>query len=139
VGVKFSEVVCELLDGANFAAVASLMEDGSPKVDTVWVGREGNLLLLASTDRTIKGQNLLRDARVALSITEYENPYHQVQIRGAVIEVRPDAELQGCDALSQVYLGGPFPQRKHKGRVVFVIEPLVVRHYESSLRHVPSR
>ncbi len=138
-GIAFSEAVCDLLDGANFAAVSSLMEDGSPKVDTMWVGREGNRLFLASTDRTIKGQNLIRDARVALSVTEYENPYHQVQIRGRVIEVRPDAELEGCDALSKVYLSAPFPQREHKGRVVFVIEPLVVRHYKSALRHAPSR
>ncbi len=137
--IELSKPVRDLLDGPNFAAVASLMEDGSPKVDTVWVGREGDLLLVASTDRTIKGKNLLRDARVALSVTEFENPYHQVQIRGRVIEVRPDAELAGCDALAGVYLGGPFPQRSHKGRVLFVIEPLVVRHYESTLRHTPSR
>jgi PPOX class probable F420-dependent enzyme len=136
---ELSKQVCDLLDGANFAAVATLMEDGSPKVDTVWVGREGNLVLLASTDRTIKGQNLLRDDRVALSVTEYENPYHQVQIRGRVVEVRPDTELEGCDSMSKVYIGGPFPQRNHKGRVVFVIEPLVVRHYESGLRHNPNR
>jgi PPOX class probable F420-dependent enzyme len=138
VGAKFSEAVCNLLDGANFAAVATLMEDGSPKVDPVWIGREGNLLLLTSTDQTLKGQNLLRDARVALSVTEYDNPYHQVQIRGKVIEVRPDVELEAVDALSQVYLSEPFPQRKHKGRVVFVIEPMMVRHYESALRHNPS-
>lgn len=139
VGVTLSKPVRDLLDGAHFAALATLMQDGSPKVDTVWVGREGNQLLLASTDRTIKGRNLLRDARVALSITEFGNPYHQVQIRGRVIEVRPDVELVGCDALSEVYLGGPFPQRDHKGRVMFVVEPLVVRHYRSGLRHTPPR
>ena len=134
-----SESVCSLLDGRNFAAVSSLMEDGSPKVDTVWVGREGNRILLTTTSRTIKGRNLLREPRVALSVTEYANPYHQVQIRGRVVEVRPDEDMRGCDALSERYLGAPFPQRNHKGRVLFVIEPEVVREYRSSLRHEAPR
>jgi Pyridoxamine 5'-phosphate oxidase len=40
----FNEVKA-LLDGANFAHLATLMPDGSPQSAPVWVGREGDRIL----------------------------------------------------------------------------------------------
>ena len=77
--------VRRLLDAPNFASLATLMPDGSPKVEPVWVGREGDLVLIATDSRSLKGRNLDADGRVALSVTDYENPYEQVLIRGRVV------------------------------------------------------
>ena len=129
--------VRRLLDGANFASLATLMPDGSPKVEPVWVGREEDLVLVATDARSLKGRNVAGDARVALSITDHENPYEQALIRGRVIETRNDDELQVLDALSQQYLGGPFPRRKWSSRVVYVVEAHVARYYKSPLEHTP--
>jgi hypothetical protein len=41
-----SNEVKALLDGANFAHLATLMPDGSPQSTPVWVGREGQLSFL---------------------------------------------------------------------------------------------
>ncbi|MBW2363350.1 MAG: PPOX class F420-dependent oxidoreductase [Deltaproteobacteria bacterium] len=127
-----------LLDAPNFGHLSTLMEDGSPKVEPVWLAREGDLVLIATDERTIKGRNMARDARVALSVTSQENPYEQVLIRGRVIEVRPDDGLETLDRISQQYIGAPFPRRKWRSRAVYVIEAKLARYYQSPLEHRPT-
>jgi PPOX class probable F420-dependent enzyme len=131
------EDVRRLLDAPNFAHLATLMPDGSPKVEPVWVGREGDHVLVATDRRGIKGRNIARDPRVALSIVDEHNPYEQVLIRGRVVETRDDASLEALDALSHAYLGRPFPRRRWPSRVVYVIEPRIARYYKSPLEHTP--
>jgi PPOX class probable F420-dependent enzyme len=123
-----------LLDGANYGHLSTLMPTGEPKVDPVWVGREGDHILVTTDGRSLKARNAEHDPRVALSVTAFDDPYEQVLVRGHVVEVRPDPELTTLDALSERYLGGPFPRRRWSNRVVLVIEPHVARHYRSTLR-----
>ena len=130
--------VRRLVDAPNFAALSTLMPDGSPKVEPVWIGREGDHLLIATDSRGIKGRNLERDKRVALSVCDFQNPYEQVLVRGRVIETRDDNDLVVLDALSQQYLGKPFPRRKWSSRVVYVVEADVARYYKSPLEHTPT-
>src|SRR5690242_20660862 len=106
-----------LLDGANFAHLATLMPDGAPKVEPVWVGREGDLALVATDGKSLKSRNVRHDPRVALSVTAHENPYEQLLIRGRISEIRPDDDLAVLDALSQKYLGAPFARRRWSQRV----------------------
>jgi PPOX class probable F420-dependent enzyme len=129
----FSEDARRMLDGRCFAHLATLQPDGSPKVEPVWVGREGERVLIATDERTLKGRNMARDARVALSITAPDDPYEQLLIRGRVVEIRPDRDLAGLDALSHKYLGRPFPRRNWPSRALYVIEPKLARYYRSPL------
>ena len=124
-----------LLDGANFAHLATLMDGGAPKVEPVWVGRDGDRVIVTTDAKSIKAKNVARDDRVALSVTAFENPYDQLLIRGRVVEVRPDDNLEVLDQLSRKYLKEPFPRRRWSQRVVIVIDPKVARSYRSSLRH----
>jgi PPOX class probable F420-dependent enzyme len=126
--------VRDLLDGANYGHLATLMPTGEPKVDPVWVGRDGDLVLVATDGKSLKARNAEHDPRVALSVTAFADPYEQALIRGHVVEVRSDADLAVLDEMSQRYLGTPFPRRKWSQRVVLVIAPSLVRHYRSSLR-----
>ncbi|MBJ22307.1 MAG: PPOX class F420-dependent oxidoreductase [bacterium] len=130
--------VRRLLDAPNFAALSTLMPDGSPKVEPIWVGREGDHILIATDRRGVKGKNLELDKRVALSITDFGNPYEQALIRGRVIETRDDNELVILDRLSHQYLSKPFPRRKWSTRVVYVVEADVARYYKSPLEHTPA-
>jgi len=134
---ELNDDIKRLLDAPNFAHLSTLMEDGSPKVEPCWVGREGNWVLIATDSNGIKGKNIARDKRVALSIVDFNNPYEQVLVRGAVIETRDDNDLRVLDKLSQQYLGSEFPRRKWSTRVVYVIEPSVARYYQSPLQHTP--
>ena len=122
-----------LLDGPCFGHLATLMPDGAPKVDPVWVLREGDHVLVTSDAKSIKIVNTARDARVSLSIVARDDPYDQLLVRGTVVERRGDPDLAALDAFSEKYLGKPFPRRKWSERVVLVIEPELARHYRSKL------
>ena len=124
-----------LLDGANYGFLSTMMADGSPKVESVWVGREGDHVVITTDAKSIKAINAARDPRVALSVVAYENPYDQLLIRGKVIETRDDDELVTMDALSVKYLGSSFPRRRWSKRVVLVIAPSLARYRKSPLRH----
>ncbi|MBM3658263.1 MAG: TIGR03618 family F420-dependent PPOX class oxidoreductase [Actinobacteria bacterium] len=124
----------EMLTQANFGHLATLMPGGEPKVDPVWVGLDGTRILVATDAKSLKARNVDADARVALSVTAFDDPYEQLLVRGVVAEVRPDDDLAVLDEMSLRYLGTPFPRRRWSSRVVLVVDPVVVRHYSSPLR-----
>jgi PPOX class probable F420-dependent enzyme len=123
-----------LLDARNFAHLSTLMPDGAPKVEPVWVMREGPQVLVTSDRKSLKVLNVEADPRVALSVVDFDNPYEELLIRGTVVEIRPDPEMAVLDAMSLKYLGVPFARRRWSDRVVLVIEPSLARHYRSALR-----
>ena len=67
-GIALADNVRQLLDRPNFAHLATLMEDGSPLSTPVWVGREGDRLIVCTSGKSLKARNTQRDPRVALSI-----------------------------------------------------------------------
>ena len=129
--------VKRLLDGPNFAHLATLMPDGSPQIAPVWVGREGDRILIATGEGSLKAKNTRRDARVGLSLLDFANPYEEVQIRGRIIERRPDGDLAIMDKISHKYTGAPFPRRDPAGRVVLIVEVDRLRHHVLPFRHTP--
>ncbi len=136
--MKLSDDARRLLDAANIAHLSTLQDDGAPKVEPVWIAREGDRVLVTSDANSLKGRNLERDPRVAISIVDFDNPYEQLLIRGRVVEVRPDDDLAFLDTLAQRYTGAAFARRKWRQRAIYVIEPSIARHYRSPLVHNPS-
>ena len=128
-----------LIDRPNFAHLATLMPDGSPQSVPVWVGREGDRLLVCTSEGSLKGRNTRRDPRVALSIVDFRDPYEEVQLRGRVVERRPDPDLRIMDPVSHKYTGKPFPMRTPEGRVALVIEIDKVRYTKLPFVHTPPR
>jgi PPOX class probable F420-dependent enzyme len=126
-----------LIDRPNFAHLATLMPDGSPQSVPVWVGREGDRLLVCTGEGSLKGRNTRRDPRVALSIVDFRDPYEEVQLRGRVVERRPDPDLKIMDPISNKYTGKPFPMRGREGRVALVIEVDKERYTKLPFSHTP--
>jgi PPOX class probable F420-dependent enzyme len=135
--MTLTDEVKRLLDAPNFAHLATLMPDGSPQIAPVWVGREGEHILIATGDGSLKARNTRRDARVALSLIDFVNPYEEIQIRGRVVERRPDGDLAIMDRISHKYTGAPFPRRDPAGRIVLVVEAERIRHHTLPFRHTP--
>jgi PPOX class probable F420-dependent enzyme len=129
----------QLIDRPNFAHLATLMPDGSPQSVPVWVGREGEHLIICTGETSLKGKNTLRDPRVALSVVDFENPYEEVQIRGRVVERRPDPDLKMMDPISHKYTGKPFPIRNPDGRVALIIGVEKERYTKLPFRHTPPK
>jgi PPOX class probable F420-dependent enzyme len=136
-GIELSGEVRGLLDRPNFVHLATLMPDGSPQSVPVWVGREGNQILVCTSERSLKATNTLRDPRVALSVVDLRNPYEEAQLRGRVVERRPDPDCVVMDPISNKYTGKPFPFRDPFGRVCLVIEIDKVRYAKLPFAHTP--
>ena len=133
--LQLSNEVKTLLDGSNFAHLATLMPDGSPQSVPVWVGREGDRILICTGEASLKAKNTRRDPRVALSIIDFHDPYKEAQLRGRVVERRPDGDFKNMDAISHKYIGKPFPFRSPEGRVALVIEIEKQRYTKLPFEH----
>jgi PPOX class probable F420-dependent enzyme len=109
-----------LLDAPNYVHLSTLRADGSPRNWVVWIGLEGDRLLICTSDSTWKARDMRRDPRVAISVADLDDPYRMAAIQGRVVEVRPDEDCRYMDPISVKYTGVPFPSRG-PGRVCFVI------------------
>jgi PPOX class probable F420-dependent enzyme len=134
-----SQEVKQLVDRPNFAHLSTLMPDGSPQSVPVWVGREGERIVVCTGEGSLKATNTRRDPRVALSIVDFQNPYEEAQLRGRVVERRPDPDLRIMDPVSHKYTGKPFPLRNPQGRVALVIEIERARYAKLPFEHTPPR
>jgi PPOX class probable F420-dependent enzyme len=120
---RFDEETRKLLDGRNFATVATLNRDGGPQTSVVWIVRDGDAVLFSTTAGRKKARNLARDLRVSLTVFDAENPYHSVDIRGTV-ELIEDREKSLPRKLSQKYLGeDPPPEPKEVLRLIVRVTP----------------
>jgi PPOX class probable F420-dependent enzyme len=125
-----------LFDGPNYGHLATLMPDGSPLSVAVWVGIEDGRVVFFTQPSNQKARNLARDPRVAISITDHENPYRTGRVRGRLVATREgDEALEVIDRLSQKYTGKPFPMRSG---VVYEIEPERVSFMELPFEHTPA-
>src|ERR1700724_4267110 len=120
--IPLSAEVKQLIDRPNFAHLATLMPDGSPQSVPVWIGREGEPIVINTGENSLKAKNTRRDPRVKMSIVDFGNPYEEAQIRGSVVERRPDPDLKTMDPISHKYIGQPFPLRNPEGRVALIID-----------------
>jgi PPOX class probable F420-dependent enzyme len=119
----FDEDVRRVLDGKNFATVATLDADGSPHTSVVWYVREGDTLLFSTRADRVKARNIARDPRVALSIFELANPYSAVDVRGTAELIVDEAKALPV-RLSQRYLGeDPPPEPAEAVRYIVRITP----------------
>jgi PPOX class probable F420-dependent enzyme len=129
--------VKQLLNRPNFIHLSTLMADGSPQSVPVWAGVEGEHILICTGEQSLKSRNTLRDNRVALSVVDMQNPYEEAQIRGRVVEHRPDRDFKDMDRISHKYTGKPFPFRNPEGRVTLVIEVDKARYAKLPFEHTP--
>jgi PPOX class probable F420-dependent enzyme len=137
--LTLTDEIKKLLDRPNFAHLSTLMSDGAPQSAPVWIAREGDRILIGTGEGSLKARNTRRDPRVALSIVDMDDPYSEAQLRGRVVERRPDGDFKGMDAISHKYTGQPFPFRNPEGRVVLVVEIDKARYTKLPFKHTPGK
>jgi PPOX class probable F420-dependent enzyme len=127
--------VRELFEGPNYAHLATLMPDGSPHTVVVWTSVEDGRVVFFTQPTSQKARNCERDPRVAISITDRDNPFRSARVRGRVVATREgDAALEVMDRMSVKYTGRPFPVRSG---VLYEIEPDKVGFMELPFEHRP--
>lgn len=121
--ISFDDSVRALLDGKNFASVATLGPGGAPQNSVVWFKREGDTVLFSSTEGRQKIRNLRRDPRISVSVYDLANPYTSVEIRGTA-EILPDEGKRLPYELSHKYLGvDPPSEKEDEVRVIVRVVP----------------
>src|ERR1700722_10332015 len=87
------------------AHLATLMPDGSPQVTPVWFFYKGGKFIVNTARGRIKDKNMKQNALVALSITDPDNPYAHVAVRGKIVSATEQGADASIDALAMKYLG----------------------------------
>ena len=117
-GIPLSDAALRLVDGRNYAVLATVNPDGSPQTSVIWVGRDGNDLLFSTVEGRVKHRNMLGDPRVSVSVIDSADPENYVELRGRV-SMTPDVDRQLDTRLSWKYDGkDPDPDRPGAVRVV---------------------
>ncbi|NRQ32394.1 PPOX class F420-dependent oxidoreductase [Nonomuraea sp. NN258] len=99
-----SENARELIDDAHPAVLATLNPDGSPQTSVVWVGRDGDDLLVSTAMGRRKERNVRRDPRVSLTVYDRADPQRYLEVRGEAT-VTEDAGRALAVALAERYEG----------------------------------
>jgi PPOX class probable F420-dependent enzyme len=113
-----------LKDKKAFAHLATLMSDGTPQVTPVWFFYEDGKFIVNTARGRVKDKNMSANPNVALSISDPDNPYEHVSVRGKIVRITEEGADASIDALAKKYLGKdqyPFRQPGEK-RVVYEIE-----------------
>jgi PPOX class probable F420-dependent enzyme len=115
----------DILEKKAFAHVATIGPRGEPQVSPVWFDWDGTHVRLSLVPQRQRFKNLERDPRVALAISDPDDPYRNLELRGAVVRVERDADRSFVDGLTKKYIG----QEKYPWdppgaeRFILVVEP----------------
>ena len=121
--ISLSDATVALLDGKNYAVLATINPDGSPQTSVLWVGRDGNDLLFSTVAGRVKHRNMERDPRVSVTVLDSADPENYVELRGRV-SMTPDDGRALDTRLSWKY-DGRDPGEDRPGAVRVVVRMVV--------------
>lgn len=115
----------EILTKRAFGHVATLGPGGEPQSNPVWIDWDGEHLMFSQTTSRQKVQNLKRDARVAVSMVDPDQPYSYLEIRGRVEKLDNDPDYAFINKMAKKYLDAdeyPYLQPGEE-RIVVKVRP----------------
>jgi len=113
-----------LAKAKNVAVLTTLMPDGQPQSQVMWVDADDEHILINTEIHRQKFKNVERDARATVTIIVADNPYRYAEVRGTVVEiVRGDPARRHIDELSMKYTGKPYGAEVQSERVLLKIAP----------------
>jgi PPOX class probable F420-dependent enzyme len=122
----------DLLERPLYGHLATARPDGAVQVSPMWFDWDGELLRFAHTTRRQKYRNVQSNPRVAMSISDPDNPYRYLEVRGDVERIEPDRAASFFRRLANRYSGDePPPDAPPRGEapsdaadwVVIVVRP----------------
>jgi PPOX class probable F420-dependent enzyme len=110
----------------NHAALTTLMPDGTPQTQVVWIDTDDKCLIVNTEVERQKARNLRRDPRATVLIWQHDFPDIFVEVRGLVVEeIRGSAARANIDDICIRYYGEPYPEANIASeRVMFRISPV---------------
>ena len=92
-------------DRKTYAHVATIGPKGEPQNNPVWFEWVDGEIRFSQTTSRQKYRNIGQDPRVSLSIMDPDNPYRYLEVRGSVIAIEPDPELEFINRMANKYMG----------------------------------
>ena len=122
--MKLNEDRLALLRQPSICYIATSMPDGSPQLTQTWVDTDGEHILINTVQTHVKMRNIERDPRVAVAISDRNDPSRYFQARGRVVTVTTEGAVDHIEMLSQKYRGKPYTWYggRDQVRVILVIE-----------------
>jgi PPOX class probable F420-dependent enzyme len=121
--LTLNDATRSLLDGRNFAVLATVNPDGSPQSSVMWVGRDGNDVVFSTVKGRRKQRNMVREPRVSVTVIDSADPYNYVELRGTA-EIGADTDRALDTQLSWKY-DGKDPDEDVPGAVRLAIRVIV--------------
>jgi len=122
-GIPLNDATLRLLDGKNYAVLATVNPDGSPQTSVIWVGRDGGDVVFSTVEGRVKHRNMVRGPRVSISVIDWAEPENYIELRGRV-SMTPDVGRQLDTQLSWKY-DGKDPGADRPGAVRVVVRLVV--------------
>jgi PPOX class probable F420-dependent enzyme len=120
--LKIPQDLAYLLTTDHIGSVSSLRPDGSIATHLMWIDFDGQHVLTSSPVGSRKGENWRANPQASVSVVDHYDDWRFVVVRGHVIDIRPDVDLEFIDRMSMRYTGAPY-RRRDSEREIFVIEP----------------
>ncbi|MGL4300772.1 MAG: PPOX class F420-dependent oxidoreductase [Candidatus Neomicrothrix subdominans] len=103
----------------NFAALTTLMPDGQPQTQLMWVHADDEHVFINTETGRQKYRNVEGDPRVTITVFDADNPYRYVEARGRVVETETgDTARANIDELAQKYTGADYANPIGSERVI---------------------
>ena len=95
-----------IAEGTRTSKLTTTRADGRPHFVPVWFGVDGYDLIFTTGEKTVKGRNLQRDARVAICVEDDMPPFNYVMIEGTarLDHAAPDL-LRWATRIAARYMG----------------------------------
>ena len=94
----------KLFRDPNLGVVATIRDDGTPHLSTVWVDYDGEHVLFNTAEGRAKPRNIERDPRVTVFVQNPDNPYNWISVTGTA-EMTTDGAVEHIDKLAKKYVG----------------------------------
>lgn len=122
----------DLFEKRTIGHIATVQPDGAPHSTAVWIDydHESDRLLVNSETNRRKVENVRADPRVSISMTDPEDPYRMLSVRGEVAEITTEGARDHLDHLATRYTGeDEYSSPIGDQRVLLAIEPEAVATY----------
>ena len=101
-----SDELRALATGGNFATLTTLLPDGRPMAQVMWVDCDDEHVLINTEVHRLKFKNMEGDPRVVVCIWDNDDPYHYIEVRGDVADIiRGEPARRHIDELAMRYFG----------------------------------
>jgi len=99
----------DLLERPLYGHLATTRPDGSVQVSPIWFDWDGELLRFAHTTQAAEVPQRTTRPRVAMSISDPDNPYRYLEVRGDVERIEPDPAASFFRRIADRYSGDEPP------------------------------